>query len=152
MTFRNESGTDRTAALLNTIMLFDGYTSVHVNGTSYNVTSLGYNLTGTNNENYYPSDSDKTECTLSGLGMRWYDEGYYQWSGQVSGFTKASLSVVEDAVKTKCNRAAGPYSNVGLEFYNWLQEVGGGKNPLALDQAGNARNTAAMWPGSYEKH
>ena len=152
MTFRNESGSDRTAALLNTIMLFDGYTSVHVNGTSYNVTSLGYNLTGINNENFNPSDSDKTECTLSGLGMRWCDEGYYQWNGQVSGFNKATLSAVENAVKTSCNRAAGPYSNVGLEFYNWLQEVGGGKNPLAYDQKGNARNTTAMWPGSYEKH
>ena len=152
MTFRNESGSDRTAALLNTIMLFDGYTSVHVNGTSYTVTSLGYNLTGTNNDNFSPSGSDKVGCTLSGLGMKWYGEGYYQWNGQVSGFNKATLSAVENAVKTSCNRAAGPYSNVGLEFYNWLQEVGAGRNPLSYDQNGNARDVSAMWPGAYEKH
>ena len=152
MTFRNESGSDRTAALLNTIMLFDGYTSVHVNGTSYNVTSLGYNLTGTNNDNFSPSGLDKVGCTLSGLGMKWYGEGYYQWNGQVSGFNKATLSAVENAVKTSCNRAAGPYSNVGLEFYNWLQEVGAGRNPLSYDQNSNARDVSAMWPGAYEKH
>lgn len=152
MVFRSESGSDRTVALLNSIMLFDGYTSMHVNGSSYSATSLGYNLTGTNNEYFSPSAADKTGCTLSGLGMKWLGEGYYQWNGQVSGFTKASLPVIEDSVKTKLNRSAGPYSNIGLEFYNWLQGISAGRNPLAYDQLGNARDGSAMWPGAYEKH
>ena len=152
MVFRSESGSDRTVVLLNTIMLFDGYTSMHVNGSSYSATSLGYNLTGTNNEYFSPSSADKTGCTLSGLGMKWNGEGYYQWSGQVSGFTKATLSAVENSVKTSCSRSAGPYDNIGLEFYNWLLEIGAGKNPLSCDQNGNPRNPSAMWPGAYEKN
>ena len=65
------------------------------------------------------------------------------WNGAVSGFTAAKLSDVEAVVKS---------TTLGANFYNWLQSLESGKNPLALDQAGNARNTAAMWPGSYEKH
>ena len=151
MVFRSESGTDRTVALLNNIMLFDGYTSMHVNGASYVATSLGYNLTGANNEYFNPSSDDKIECTLSELGLKWNGEGYYFWDGQVSGFSKATLSAIENSVKTGCNRSAGPYSNIGLEFYNWLQDVGEGRNPLAYDQLGHARNASAMWPGAYEK-
>jgi hypothetical protein len=79
--------------------------------------------------------------TVSGLGMTWNAAGYYMWNGTVDGFTNAKLTDVENAVKGN-----------NLAFYNWLQEVGGGKNPLAYDQLGNARNTSAMWPGAYEKH
>ena len=60
------------------------------------------------------------------------------------------LRDVENAVKNGCNRSAGSYSNIGLGFYNWLQEVGEGKNPLANDQNGNPRSASAMWPGAYD--
>lgn len=152
MVWRSESGTDRTVAMVNSILLFDGYTSVYINGSSYSMTSLGYNLTGANNKYFTPSDKDLTGCTASGLGLTWSDDGYYQWNGAVSGFTKPTLTDVENAVKTGCNRSTGPYSNIGQGFYDWLQEIGGGKNPLAYDQSGNLRDASAMWPGSYEKH
>ena len=80
--------------------------------------------------------------TVSGLGLTW-SNGYYTWNGAVSGFTTAKLADIEAVVKS---------TTLGANFYNWLQGLESGKNPLALDQAGNARNTAAMWPGSYEKH
>ena len=152
MVFRNESGSDRTAAMVNSIMLFDGYTSMHVNGVSYSVTSLGHNLTGTNNEHYYPLSSDESGCTLTGLGMLWEDTGYYQWGGDVAGFTKATADEVSRAVMSGCSRSVGSYSNIGLEFYNWLLSLEKGVNPLTYDMLGNARNTSAMWPGAYEKH
>jgi hypothetical protein len=151
MVWRSESGSDRTAAMVNSILLFDGYTSVYINGSSYSMTSLGYNLTGANNQYFTPSDKDLTGRTASGLGLTWCEEGYYQWNGTVSGFTKATMTDVENAVKTGCNRSAGPYSNIGQGFYDWLQEIGGGKNPLAYDQAGNSRNPDSVWPGSYER-
>ena len=37
-----------------------------------------------------------------------------------------------------------------LGFYNWLQKIGEGKNPLANDQNGNPRSASAMWPGAYD--
>lgn len=150
MAWRSESGSDRTVAMINSIMLFDGYTSVHVNGSSYIFTSLGFNLTGSNNSYFTPAATDKTGCTASGLGLSWDDSGYYNWNGTAENFTKATLSDVENAVKNGCNRSAGSYSNIGLGFYNWLQEIGEGKNPLANDQNGNPRTTSAMWPGAYE--
>ena len=150
MAWRSESGSDRTVAMINSIMLFDGYTSVHVNGSSYIFTSLGFNLTGSNNSYFTPAATDKIGCTASGLGLSWDDSGYYIWNGTAENFTKATLSDVENAVKNGCNRSAGPYSNIGLGFYNWLQEIGEGKNPLANDQNGNPRSASAMWPGAYE--
>ena len=151
MVWRSESGSDRTAAMVNSILLFDGYTSVYINGSSYSMTSLGYNLTGTNNKYFTPSVKDMTGCAASGLGLTWCEDGYYQWNGDVPGFTKATLADVENAVKTGCNRSVGPYSNIGQGFYDWLQDIGGGRNPLAFDQAGNTRNPDAIWPGSYER-
>ena len=151
MALRNESSaTTNTAILMNSIVLFDGDkpTIVIASGADRAMTSEGYNLYGNlctdpsvNLGTFNTSDKDKTSVTLSSLGMTWNAAGYYMWNGTVEGFTKAKLSDVENVVK-----------GTNLVFYNWLQEVGGGKNPLAYDQLGNARNTSAMWPGAYEKH
>ena len=151
MALRNESNaTTNTAILMNSIVLFDGDkpTIVIASGADRAMTSEGYNLYGNlctdpsvNLGTFNTSDKDKTSVTLSSLGMTWNAAGYYMWNGTVEGFTKAKLSDVENVVK-----------GTNLVFYNWLQEVGGGKNPLAYDQFGNARNTSAMWPGAYEKH
>lgn len=151
MALRNESNaTTNTAILMNSIVLFDGDkpTIVIASGADRAMTSEGYNLYGNlctdpsvNLGTFNTSDKDKTSVTLSSLGMTWNAAGYYMWNGTVEGFTKAKLSDVENVVK-----------GTNLVFYNWLQEVGGGKNPLAYDQLGNARNTSAMWPGAYEKH
>ena len=109
-------------------------------------------MTGTNGEYFSPHSYDVTGCTTASLGISWNTDGYYQWGGPASGFTKSTLAAVEQAVRNGCNRTAGPFSNIGLEFYNWLQSLQTGRNPLAFDQAGNPRNTSAMWPGAYEKH
>ena len=151
MVYRSESSASNSAAILNSMFLFDGYSSVVVNGATYALNSLGYNVTGDNGQYFVPHSTDKTGQTVSGLGLTWNDGGYYTWNGSVSSFAKPSLSTIENAVKTGCNKSSGPYSNLGLEFYNWLQSVGGGRNPLAYDQAGNARNTSQMWPGAYQK-
>ena len=90
--------------------------------------------------------------SISGLGLTWNAAGYYTWNGNVDAFIKAKLADVESAVKTGCNKTVLTFSNIGIDYYNWLQSVGGGKNPLAYDQLGNARSATAMWPGAYEKH
>lgn len=157
MTLRNESSAaNNDAVLLNSIVLFDGdKPSIFMNGDDKSLTSKGYNLYGTvggTTSTFITNSTDKSGQTLSGLGLSWNSAGYYTWGGNVDGFTKAKLSDVENIVKTGCSKATGPFTNLGLDFYNWLQSLENGKNPLALDQAGNARNSAAMWPGAYEKH
>lgn len=62
---------------------------------------------------------------------------YYKWSGSVPStigeFTKATLENVSTAVLT-----------ADSDFYNWVSAS------LSKDIRGVARNTSAMWPGSYE--
>ena len=152
MTIRNESKTDSNNALLvNSIVLFEGEkpSIVVASGADRTLTSKGYNLYGTvctdesiSPGTFVPHLSDKASMTVSGLGLTW-NSGYYTWNGSISGFTGAKLSDVENVVKS---------TPLGTGFYNWLQSIEPGKNPLALDQVGNARSSAAMWPGSYEKH
>lgn len=151
MALRNESvATTNTAVIVNSIVLFEGdKPSIAIaSGVDRALTSEGYNLYGTISTDpsvspgtFNTNATDKSSMTVSGLGMTWNAAGYYMWNGTVDGFTNAKFSDVENAVKGN-----------NLAFYNWLQEVGGGKNPLAYDQLGNARNTSAMWPGAYEKH
>ena len=157
MVVRNESKSANNAAvLMNSIVLFDGdNTAIHINGDDRQLTSKGHNVYGTvggSTSNFITNAADKAGQTFAGFGLTWNNAGYYIWNGNVDGFTKATLSDIENVVKNDCNKTAEPFTNVGLEFYNWLQEVGGGRNPLACDQAGNARNTSEMWPGAYEKH
>ena len=127
---------------------------VYVNGEDRQFASKGYNLYNSvaGNGSFAADASDKAGVSVSGLGLTWNAAGYYIWNGSVAGFTKAKLSDIENAVKTGCNKAAGVFTNLGLDFYNWLQSLESGRNPLAYDQAGNARDAAAMWPGAYEKH
>jgi hypothetical protein len=156
MTIRCESkaGND-VAIMMNSIVLFDGEKpGVYVNGEDRQFASKGYNLYNSvaGNGSFAADASDKAGVSVSGLGLTWNAAGYYIWNGSVAGFNKAKLSDIENAVKTGCNKAAGIFTNLGLDFYNWLQSLESGRNPLAYDQAGNARDAAAMWPGAYEKH
>ena len=155
MTIRCESKADHSAFLMNSIVLFDGdKPGIYVNGEDRQLASKGNNLYNSvaGNGVFATHSADKSGVSVSGLGLTWNAAGYYTWNGSVSGFTKAKLADIESAVKTGCNKAVGPFANIGLEFYNWLQSLESGKNPLAYDQAGNARDAAAMWPGAYEKH
>lgn len=70
----------------------------------------------------------------------------YGWDGVCDGFTNASLS----DIKTLISGTSG----VGAGFREWLESEDlkvNGKEALAVDIRGVARNTSAMWPGSYEK-
>ena len=113
-----------------------------VNG-GYNVYNSATNMNA--------ASTDKVGNLPSAYGMTWNTD-HYVWNGLADDASKATLAEVEDALKTKCNHTVGSITNLGLEFYNWLQSLESGRNPLAYDQKGNARNTSAMWPGAYEKH
>ena len=71
----------------------------------------------------------------------------YPWDGTTDAgtVTKSTLA----AVKTLISGTA----NVGAEFLTWLESDAlkvKGVEALAVDIRGVARNTDAMWPGSYE--
>ena len=63
----------------------------------------------------------------------------YEWSGSITGktFTKPTL----EQVKTALTNTA----NVGPAFLEWL-----GEDNLKIDIRKQARDTQAMWPGSYQ--
>lgn len=69
----------------------------------------------------------------------------YVWDGVCDGFTKTTLA----DIKTLISGTTG----VGSDFLTWLESDDlkvNGKEALAVDIRGAARNTSAMWPGSYE--
>ena len=71
----------------------------------------------------------------------------YDWDGTttVGQVTKTSLA----DIKTLISGTA----NVGADFLSWLESDElkvNGVEALAMDIRGVARNTSAMWPGSYE--
>ena len=72
----------------------------------------------------------------------------YDWDGTttVGQVTKTSLA----DIKTLISGTA----NVGADFLSWLESDElkvNGVEALAMDIRGVARNTSAMWPGSYEE-
>lgn len=151
---RNESGTP--AFIMNSMVFYYGNqtdaddSAIFNNGTNRTFASAGYNVYNTY-ANFTPAATDVTGQPMSAFGLTLKTD-CYEWNGPSADQAKATLAEVEEALKTKCNQKVGDVANIGLDFYNWLQEIGGGKNPLAYDQKGNARNTNAMWPGAYEKN
>lgn len=83
-----------------------------------------------------------TSSTLpSGRDIKVYD-----WDGVCEGFTKTTLA----DIKTLISGTTG----VGSAFLTWLESEDlkvNGKEALSVDIRGAARNTSAMWPGSYEQ-
>lgn len=83
-----------------------------------------------------------TSSTLpSGRDIKVYD-----WDGVCEGFTKTTLA----DIKTLISGTTG----VGSAFLTWLESEDlkvNGKEALSVDIRGVARNTSAMWPGSYEQ-
>ena len=151
---RNESGTP--AFIMNSMVFYNGTqtdaddSAIFNNGTNRTFVSEGYNVYNSY-ANLTPKSTDVTGNAMSTYGLTWNTD-HYVWNGLADDAPKATLAEVEDALKTKCNHTVGSITNLGLEFYNWLQSLESGRNPLAYDQKGNARNTSAMWPGAYEKH
>ena len=70
----------------------------------------------------------------------------YVWDGVCDGFTKTTLADIKTLISGT--------TNVGTSFLEWLESEDlkvNGKEALAVDIRGAARNTSAMWPGSYEQ-
>ncbi|MBO4535669.1 MAG: hypothetical protein J5702_00530, partial [Bacteroidales bacterium] len=60
----------------------------------------------------------------------------------------ATQADVETVIKTgypETDTVHTSITNIGLDFYNWLDEI----NALGLDGRGVAR-TGAWWPGAYQ--
>ena len=65
---------------------------------------------------------------------------YFRWTGSIPAALGEYSSISKSLLEEKIN-------NVDSNFLTWINEL----NALAVDIRGNARNTAAMWPGSYEE-
>ena len=70
--------------------------------------------------------------------------GVYEWSGSIADFTPATQAEVENTI-TGYSHSAADVSNVGSDFYNWLDEIGA----LGKDARGVTRGTP-WWPGAYQ--
>ena len=102
----------------------------------------------THDENAFPDNNPWAQKSL-GSAVKLPSGGdvkAYGWDGVCDGFSNASLS----EIKTLISGTSG----VGAGFLEWLESEDlkvNGKEALAVDIRGVARNTSAMWPGSYEK-
>lgn len=146
----------KSALLMNSMFFYTGSqtdaddAAVYLTSANNTMVNGGYNVYNTST-NMAAAATDKVGNLPAAYGLTWSTD-HYIWNGLAADASKATLAEIEEALKTKVNYATGSFTNLGLDFYNWLQEIGGGKNPLAYDQKGNARNTNAMWPGAYEKN
>ena len=74
--------------------------------------------------------------------------GVYSWTNNLTGFSPAAQADVENAMKTGYPETDGTHTsitNIGLDFYNWLVEIG----EITTDGRGVTR-TAPWWPGAYQ--
>lgn len=153
-TIRWDSG--KASLLMNSMFFYTGSqtdaddAAIYLTSATNTMNNGGYNVYSSAT-NMAAAATDKVGSLPSAYGLTWNTD-HFIWNGLAADASKATLAEIEEALKTKVSYATGSFTNLGLDFYNWLQEIGGGKNPLAYDQKGNARNTAAMWPGAYEKN
>lgn len=100
---------------------------------------------------YYGVFPDNSPWAQKYLGTAFtWDDGRsakaYVWDGVCDGFTKTSLASIKPLINGT--------TTVGSGFLTWLESDDlkvNGVEALAVDIRGNARNTSAMWPGSYEQ-
>lgn len=113
---------------------------------SITLNNYGHNLRGATVVKGNVLDSnpatDKFGQTDSVLGGT-YSDGVYSWSGSVAGFTPATASDVENAIKACTVTMAGETAGTG--FYAWLQEI----DAIGKDARGVTRSTP-WWPGAYQ--
>ena len=114
---------------------------------SITLNNYGHNLRGSSAAQGNVLDStpatDKYGQTHSVIGGK-YSDGVYSWSGTLAGFTPATAADVENAIKA-CTVSMANVSNVGSDFYAWLNEIGA----LGKDARGSTRGTP-WWPGAYQ--
>ena len=78
----------------------------------------------------------------------------YQWNGSLSGFTAATATEVENAIKAydhsytaESSSTNSNISSIVQAFYDWPS----GLNALTVDIR-NVSRTGTMWPGSYQNN
>ena len=108
------------------------------------VTSFGHNVYTGASENIVWTDNgngtDKAGVKLSELfpSTALSANGILEWTGELEGFTKASASEVESAVKS--------FDFGGEDFYKWLYD----NNLFNADARGVSRGESSWWPGAYQ--
>lgn len=121
------------------------YSATNVNGTG------SFDINSSISGKYYGlfPDNDAWAQKYLGTAATLPDGGEikaYAWDGVCEGFTKTTLA----DIKTLISGTTG----VGSAFLTWLESEDlkvNGKEALSVDIRGVARNTSAMWPGSYEQ-
>ena len=121
------------------------YSATNVNGTG------SFDINSSISGKYYGlfPDNDAWAQKYLGTAATLPDGGAikaYVWDGVCEGFTKTTLSDIKTLISGT--------TNVGPSFLEWLEGEDlkvNGKEALAVDIRGEARNTSAMWPGSYEQ-
>lgn len=92
--------------------------------------------------------------TISNGDIYYYDDAhtryayYYPWVGTTDAGTVVKNSLAN--IKTLISGT----TNIGPDFLTWLESDElkvNGREALAVDIRGEARNSSAMWPGSYEQ-
>ncbi len=148
----NLTGSPSVALCNNIIVQYEGIQNYPIwirnNGT---ITDNGHNLRGDTSAGNITSATDKFSVTKEMLAGSWNElwnssskYGVYEWSGSIADFTPATQAEVENTI-TGYSHSAADVSNVGSDFYNWLDEIGA----LGKDARGVTRGTP-WWPGAYQ--
>ncbi|MBR6886790.1 MAG: hypothetical protein IKN13_05240, partial [Bacteroidales bacterium] len=110
-------------------------------------TSAGYNLfsrsSAPNNFTLDSSDMNSVTSLTSGDYREDGYRGWYLWTN--STYAGADATVVGNAIKSDTESVGSVSSNIGLDFYNWLDGLGA----LGKDARGITRGTP-WWPGAYQ--
>ena len=121
------------------------YSATNVNGTG------SFDINSSISGKYYGlfPDNDAWAQKYLGTDATLPDGGAikaYVWDGVCDGFTKTTLADIKTLI--------GGTTGVGSGFLTWLESEDlkvNGEEALSVDIRGVARNTSAMWPGSYEQ-
>lgn len=118
--------------------------------------SASHNLRGGTAAGNLTSSTDVFSTTESSLTGGNYSEvwnatakyGVYTWENNITGFTPAVQSDVENTIKNYDHEAAGVTIGGTGEgsFYHWLDSIGA----LGKDGRGEPRGDGDWWPGAYQ--
>ena len=117
------------------------------------LTSAGHNLLSCSSAptNFTADASDVTGVTsLNGGSYSSYNDylGQYSWTNDLSGFDPATDAIVEAAIKNDNEAVGSLTSDIGQDFYNWLDSLD--PKGYLVDARGITRGTP-WWPGAYQE-
>ena len=148
------NGNSRKVTVCNDIILNESTAdNVFVLKVAGNYNDLGHNLLSFTTAPSSPTlaATDLIGFSHSTLGGSFNTtSNAYVWTNSLTGFTPATQTEVENAMKTgypETDSVHTGISNIGLEFYNWLSGIGA----LGKDGRGTAR-VGDWWPGAYQQN